>query len=100
MADCKASINEAVATQIAKFAVPCKQQQQQQQSADWFNSANIVIVANMPKTRSGKVMRRLLRKIAQGKNDFGDTSTLLDPTVLDQLQIELAQQQWLPWLIK
>ena len=40
----------------------------------------------LPKTRSGKIMRRILRKIAE--NDFaalGDTSTLADPSVVDQL---------------
>ncbi len=40
----------------------------------------------MPKTRSGKIMRRILRKIAE--NDFdalGDTSTLADPSVVDDL---------------
>ena len=46
----------------------------------------------MPKTRSGKVMRRILRLIAEGKNEFGDTSTLLDPNVIKQLQTDFAQQ--------
>ena len=42
----------------------------------------------LPKTRSGKIMRRILRKIAAGqteKHDFGDTSTLADPSVVDTL---------------
>ncbi|MFZ5766528.1 MAG: acetate--CoA ligase [Thermodesulfobacteriota bacterium] len=39
----------------------------------------------LPKTRSGKIMRRILRKIAAGQDDFGDTSTLADPTVVDDL---------------
>ena len=40
----------------------------------------------LPKTRSGKIMRRILRKIAEGAEDgFGDTSTLADPTVVDAL---------------
>jgi acetyl-CoA synthetase len=40
----------------------------------------------LPKTRSGKIMRRILRKIAEGHIDqIGDTSTLADPTVVDQL---------------
>ena len=40
----------------------------------------------LPKTRSGKIMRRILRKIAEGANDgFGDTSTLADPSVVDAL---------------
>jgi acetyl-CoA synthetase len=40
----------------------------------------------LPKTRSGKIMRRILRKIAEGDtSDLGDTSTLADPTVVDDL---------------
>jgi acetyl-CoA synthetase len=40
----------------------------------------------LPKTRSGKIMRRILRKIAEGANDgFGDISTLADPAVVDAL---------------
>ncbi len=40
----------------------------------------------LPKTRSGKIMRRLLRKIATNEYDsLGDTSTLADPSVVDQL---------------
>ncbi|PLX48417.1 MAG: acetate--CoA ligase [Desulfobulbaceae bacterium] len=39
----------------------------------------------LPKTRSGKIMRRILRKIAAGQDDFGDTSTLADPDVVDVL---------------
>jgi len=40
----------------------------------------------LPKTRSGKIMRRILRKIAEGAEDgFGDTSTLADPTIVDAL---------------
>ncbi len=40
----------------------------------------------LPKTRSGKIMRRILRKVAEGSTDgFGDTSTLADPTVVEAL---------------
>jgi acetyl-CoA synthetase len=40
----------------------------------------------LPKTRSGKIMRRILRKIAAGDiSDLGDTSTLTDPSVVDAL---------------
>ena len=40
----------------------------------------------LPKTRSGKIMRRILRKIAEGaEGGFGDTSTLADPTIVDAL---------------
>jgi acetyl-CoA synthetase len=40
----------------------------------------------LPKTRSGKIMRRILRKIAEDEfGSLGDTSTLADPTVVDDL---------------
>jgi acetyl-CoA synthetase len=46
----------------------------------------IQFVAGLPKTRSGKIMRRILRKIAEGEKDnFGDTSTLLDPAVVEAI---------------
>jgi acetyl-CoA synthetase len=45
------------------------------------------IVPGLPKTRSGKVMRRILRKIAEGRGDeLGDTSTLADPSVVDAIR--------------
>ena len=44
----------------------------------------IQFTPGLPKTRSGKIMRRILRKVASGEHDqLGDTSTLLDPTVVD-----------------
>ncbi|MFM2485766.1 acetate--CoA ligase [Celerinatantimonas yamalensis] len=46
----------------------------------------IQIVSNLPKTRSGKIMRRILRKIAEGDaSSLGDTSTLLDEQVIDEI---------------
>ncbi len=46
----------------------------------------VQIVPGLPKTRSGKIMRRILRKIGEGvTDDFGDTSTLLDPEVVQQI---------------
>ncbi|MGE0251249.1 MAG: acetate--CoA ligase [Dongiaceae bacterium] len=46
----------------------------------------IQLTPGLPKTRSGKIMRRILRKIAANElNDLGDTSTLADPGVVDQL---------------
>lgn len=46
----------------------------------------IQLVSGLPKTRSGKIMRRILRKIAEGElESLGDTSTLLDPTVVDSI---------------
>ena len=46
----------------------------------------ILFVPGLPKTRSGKIMRRILRKIAEGETtNLGDTSTLLDPSLVNQL---------------
>ena len=46
----------------------------------------IQIVKGLPKTRSGKIMRRILRKVAEGDtSNLGDISTLLDPTVVDDI---------------
>lgn len=66
----KDEIIESVVEQIGKIAKPDK----------------IQIVSGLPKTRSGKIMRRILRKIAEGEtNNLGDTSTLLDPLVVDEI---------------
>lgn len=47
----------------------------------------IQIVKGLPKTRSGKIMRRILRKIAEGEmSNLGDTSTLLDPSVVEEIK--------------
>jgi len=47
----------------------------------------IQFVNGLPKTRSGKIMRRLLRKVAEGQlENLGDTSTLLDPGVVDEIK--------------
>lgn len=47
----------------------------------------IQIVTQLPKTRSGKIMRRILRKIAEGQTDqLGDTSTLLNPECVEELK--------------
>lgn len=45
----------------------------------------VQIVRDLPKTRSGKIMRRILRKIAEGNPDFGDSSTLADPAVAEEI---------------
>jgi acetyl-CoA synthetase len=64
------SIMKTVSEQIGAIAKPDK----------------IVIVSGLPKTRSGKIMRRILRKIAEGEFDaIGDTSTLLDPSVVQEI---------------
>jgi acetyl-CoA synthetase len=47
----------------------------------------IQFVSGLPKTRSGKIMRRILRKIAEGETgSLGDTTTLLDPAVVDEIK--------------
>jgi len=47
----------------------------------------IQIVSGLPKTRSGKIMRRILRKVAAGETDsLGDTSTLLNPEVVEEIK--------------
>jgi acetyl-CoA synthetase len=47
----------------------------------------IQFVSGLPKTRSGKIMRRILRKIAEGEMDnLGDISTLVDPTVVEEIK--------------
>lgn len=49
----------------------------------------IQFVSALPKTRSGKIMRRILRKIAEGDfSNFGDTSTLLNPEIVDEIKNE------------
>jgi len=66
----RAEIVETVVEQIGKIAKPEK----------------IQFVTGLPKTRSGKIMRRILRKVAEGEPDkLGDTSTLLDPDLLDDI---------------
>jgi len=64
-------INEVVSKVIGPIAKPDK----------------IQFVSGLPKTRSGKIMRRILRKIAEGEfNSIGDTSTLLDPLVVESIK--------------
>ncbi len=48
----------------------------------------VQVVSGLPKTRSGKIMRRILRKVAEGDvSNLGDTSTLLDPSVVDEIKL-------------
>ena len=47
--------------------------------------ANIVFTGELPKTRSGKIMRRLLRDVAENR-PLGDTTTLADPAVVEELR--------------
>ena len=47
----------------------------------------IQFVSGLPKTRSGKIMRRILRKVAEGDTtNLGDTTTLLDPTIVEEIK--------------
>ena len=63
-------INELISKTIGPIAKPEK----------------IQLVPGLPKTRSGKIMRRILRKIAYGEKDnFGDISTLLNPDIVDEI---------------
>ncbi len=69
-ASLKSEIQEMVRNIIGPIAKPDK----------------IQIVPGLPKTRSGKIMRRILRKIAEGEtSNLGDTSTLLDPDVVHEI---------------
>lgn len=64
------AIFETVTSEIGKIAKPDK----------------IQFVSGLPKTRSGKIMRRILRKVAEGDtSSLGDTSTLLDPNIVDEI---------------
>jgi acetyl-CoA synthetase len=64
-----AELREHVGRKIGKLARP----------------ANIVFTPELPKTRSGKIMRRLLRDVADNQ-ELGDTTTLADPTVVEEIR--------------
>jgi acetyl-CoA synthetase len=49
----------------------------------------VIFTPDLPKTRSGKIMRRLLRDVAEGR-DLGDTTTLADPAVVDEIRARAA----------
>jgi acetyl-CoA synthetase len=68
----KADIVGAVEEEIGKFARP----------------ANVIFVDELPKTRSGKIMRRLLEEISNGE-ELGDTTTLRDPSVPEQIREQI-----------
>jgi acetyl-CoA synthetase len=69
-------IREHVAKRIGKLARPKR----------------IIWADDLPKTRSGKIMRRLLRDIAEGR-ELGDVTTLRDPDVMSQLEDKIAERQ-------
>ena len=50
----------------------------------------VVLVPDLPKTRSGKIMRRLLRDVAEGRK-LGDTTTLADESVVDEIRDRAAE---------
>ena len=52
----------------------------------------ILFSSDLPKTRSGKIMRRLLRDIAEGRI-LGDTTTLADPVVVEKLKAEYEEKE-------
>jgi acetyl-CoA synthetase len=54
--------------------------------------ANIVFTPELPKTRSGKIMRRLLRDVAENRT-LGDTTTLADPTVVDEIKTRAVSER-------
>ena len=50
-------------------------------------AGKVQIVSDLPKTRSGKIMRRILRKVAAGEtDDMGDISTLLNPEAVEEVK--------------
>jgi acetyl-CoA synthetase len=69
-------IRAGVAERIGKFARPKR----------------IIFADDLPKTRSGKIMRRLLRDIAEGRA-LGDVTTLRDPTVMAALEQKIQTEQ-------
>jgi acetyl-CoA synthetase len=69
-------INDHVAVRISKIARPKR----------------IIWAGDLPKTRSGKIMRRLLRDIAEGR-ELGDVTTLRDPAVMEQLEKRVNEIQ-------
>jgi acetyl-CoA synthetase len=70
-----AEIREHVATRISKIARPSR----------------IIWTGDLPKTRSGKIMRRLLRDIAEGR-ELGDVTTLRDPAIMEQLEEKVKER--------
>jgi acetyl-CoA synthetase len=73
--DLVAEIREHVAMRIGKLARPKR----------------IIWADDLPKTRSGKIMRRLLRDIAEGR-ELGDVTTLRDPDIMEELKQKVAER--------
>jgi len=69
-------LREHVANRIGKLARPKR----------------VIWAGDLPKTRSGKIMRRLLRDIGEGR-ELGDVTTLRDPDVMSQLEDKIKERQ-------
>ena len=69
-----AELNQLISDKIGKFAKPEK----------------TVITSDLPKTRSGKIMRRILRNIADGK-EIGNITTLADPAIVEEIQTKFIK---------
>ena len=82
--DVRSALNAHISKSIAKFAVP----------------KDIIVVDGLPKTRSGKIMRRILRKIAATDekvlakiaHELGDISTLAEPEVVEKIMFKRGQR--------
>jgi acetyl-CoA synthetase len=74
--DLEEKIRDHVGKKIGKFARP----------------KQVIWSADLPKTRSGKIMRRLLRDIADGK-ELGDVTTLREPGVMDDLAKKVGSKE-------
>ena len=71
-----AELRDHVAERIGKLARPKR----------------VIWSGDLPKTRSGKIMRRLLRDIAEGR-ELGDVTTLRDPDVMEELEGKIAARR-------
>ncbi len=73
--DLRRELLQHVATQIGKFARP----------------GMLLFTTDLPKTRSGKIMRRLLKDVAEGRQ-IGDATTLRDPSIVQSIKEQADQQ--------
>src|SRR4029078_678670 len=80
----KESAREAAAKDPARFEQALKQHVAEK-IGPIARPEKVLVTADLPKTRSGKIMRRLLRDIAEGRA-LGDVTTLADPTVVATLK--------------
>ena len=72
-----AEVREEISKQIGPIAKPDR----------------VMVVSGLPKTRSGKIMRRILRKLAANETDqLGDISTLLNPEIVEEIIEGLAKE--------